>query len=74
MLYVCENVSEYVCMHTAVACVHKRFTLTGSLKSGSANVCEAAPNTRLKQLLAGEKHIYSKAKIFKSLHHYVLSQ
>ena len=32
------------------------------------------PKTRLKQLLAEEKYIYSKAKIVKSLHHYVLSQ
>ena len=40
----------------------------------SANVCEAAPNTQLKQLLAGEKYIYPTAKIVKSLHHYVLSQ
>jgi len=31
---VSENVSEYVFMHTAVACVHKCFTLTGGLKSG----------------------------------------
>jgi len=32
------------------------------------------PITRLKQLLAGEKYIYPKTKIVKSLHHYVLSQ
>ena len=31
-------------------------------------------NTRLKQLLAGEKYIYPKEKIVKSPHHYVLSQ
>jgi len=40
----------------------------------SANVCEAAPNTQLKQLLAGEKYICPLAKIVKSLHHYVRSQ
>ena len=33
MFEVSENVSEYVCMHTAVACIHKCFTLTGGLKS-----------------------------------------
>ena len=56
-------------MHSALVCVHKCFTLTGGLKSGSANVCEAAPNTWLKQLLDGEKNIYPTAKIDKSLHH-----
>jgi len=33
MFYVSENVYEFVFMHTAVACVHKCFTLTGGLKS-----------------------------------------
>jgi len=33
-----------------------------------ANACEAASNTRLKQLLAVEKNIYAQEKIVKSLH------
>ena len=45
-------------MNTAVACVHKCFTLTAVWNLASANVCEAAPNTQLKQLLAGEKSIF----------------
>jgi len=64
---------------------YKSFALMGRLKTAKceclqsrancqANACEAAPNTRLKQLLAGEKYVYPKAKIVKSLHHYVLSQ
>jgi len=32
------------------------------------NVCEAAWNTRLKQLHAVEKNIYAQAKIIKSQH------
>ena len=38
MFQVSENVSEYVFMHTGVACVHKWFTLTGHLKSAK-NEC-----------------------------------
>ena len=33
MFYVSENVSEYAFIHTAAACVHKCFTLTGHWKS-----------------------------------------
>ena len=33
MFEVSENVSEYVFMHTAVACVHKCFTRDGHTKS-----------------------------------------
>ena len=38
MFEVSENVSDYVFMHTAVACIHKRFILTGNLKSAK-NEC-----------------------------------
>jgi len=38
MFEVSENVSEYVFMHTAVACVHKCFTREGHLKSAK-NKC-----------------------------------
>jgi len=38
MFEVSENVSEYVFMHSAVACVHKCFTREGHLKSAK-NVC-----------------------------------
>jgi len=37
------------------------FVKQGALPS--ANVCEAASKTRLKQLLAAEKNIYTQAKI-----------
>ena len=33
MFEVSEKVSDYVFMHTAAACVHKCFTLTGHWKS-----------------------------------------
>ena len=33
MFEVSENVSKYVFMHTAAACVHKCFTREGHLKS-----------------------------------------
>jgi len=37
-------------------------------KLPSANIFEAMSNRRIQQLLAVEKNIYAKAKIFKSLH------
>ena len=37
MFQVSENVSEYVFMHTAVACVHKCFTREGHLKSAKSD-------------------------------------
>jgi len=51
-------------------CVHKCFTLTGYLKSAKSECfwSNAEHSVCLKQLLAVEKYIYAKAKIFKFLH------
>ena len=61
-------------MHTAVACVHKCFTLTGGLKSDKSECLWSSAEHTAEAVAWQEKYIYPKAKIVKSLHHYVLSQ
>ena len=70
MFEVSENVSEYVFMNTAVACVHKCFTLTGGLKSGKCECLWSSDEKTAEAVICRVKvYIYPKGKIVKSLHH-----
>ena len=59
-------------MHSALACVHQCFTLTGHLKSAKCECLKQRRTHSWSSYLPG-KNIF-KAKIVKSLHHFVLSQ
>jgi len=61
-------------MHSALPCVHKCFTLTGHLKSDKSECLWSSAEHTAEAVACQEKYIYPKAKIVKSLHHYVLSQ
>jgi len=61
-------------MHSALACVHKCFTLTGHLKSDKCECLRSSAEHTTEAITCRRKYIYPKAKIFISLHHYVLSQ
>jgi len=63
MFEVSENLSEYVFMHTAVACVHKCFTLTGHLKSAK-NECLSNSVANTAEAVTCSLHQLNYEKIF----------
>ena len=69
MFEVSENDSEYVFMHTAVACVHKCFTLTCSLKSGKCECLWSSAEHAAEAVTCRGKNAYAKARIIYYLHH-----
>jgi len=55
-------------MYTALACVHKCFTLMGHLKSSKSECFRSSAEHTTQAVIAVKKNVYAKAKIVNSLH------